>query len=485
MDTEKVLYGLVQNDYKTYVALSNPGWVTSKFHRFLCDRVQEFIERKTENAYSVLVISTPPQHGKSVTVTETLPSWFLGRYPTKKVIEISYSEDFAQRFGLRNKRKIEELGYIFGISLSKDKSTATEFELDNNRGGMISRGTTSGVTGNGANLMIIDDPVKTQQEADSEAMREHLWDEWNSSYKTRLAPDAKVILIMTRWHEDDLAGRMIANEKNVEVLNLPCEAEANDPLGRKIGEALCPEIGKGDKWLADFKAGYTTKNGSRSWNALFQGHPVSMEGNLLKREWWQYYDRLPDIVDWVMSVDATFKDKDDSDFVAIQVWGKREAEIYLIDAVKKHLDMPGTVREITRLKSMYPQVKRVLIEDKANGSAVIQVLRKSMFGVIPVEPNGGKVARVNAVSGSIESGNVYLPKNKPFTADFVDECASFPKGKHDDQVDAMSQALTRLIYWKAEPLKEKLKDPLLAAFPGLKTKKPMNAIGKGEKYVVI
>ena len=483
---EQAIIGLLQNDYTSYVTAVNEGWIATRFHRFLCRAVQEFIERKTDHAYSILVIQSPPQHGKSETITETLPSWFLGRWPRKSVIEVSYSEDFAQKFGLRNKQKLKEFGpAIFGVGLSEDKSTATEFWMENNKGGMISRGVSSGVTGNRANLLIIDDPVKTQQEADSETMREHLWDEWNSSYKTRLAPDAKVILIMTRWHEDDLAGRIIANEKNVEVLNFPCEAEENDILGRKVGEALCPEIGKDNAWLKDFKAGYATQNGTRSWNALFQGHPVSMEGNLLKREWWSYYDKLPEIIDWVMSVDAAFKDGDDNDFVAIQVWGKREAQIYLIDAVKKHLDMPGTVQEILRLKAMYPECKRILIEDKANGSAVLQTLRRKIYGVIPINPEGGKVSRVNAVSGAIESGNVHLPKDKHFTYDFVEECASFPKGKHDDQVDAMSQALNRLIYWHAEPPVEKVVDALTAAFPAFKKKSTGSMIGRGEAINVI
>lgn len=475
--SEEVLRAILQTDYCSYCEFVNPGWLVSRFHKYLCDRVQAFLERETDNAYDILVLSTPPQHGKSMTVTETLPSWVLGKNPLWKIIEISYSETFAEKFGRRNRQKIEEYGgKIFGIKLAKSPNSAVEFELENHKGVMISRGITSGVTGNGANLMIIDDPVKTQQEADSESYRERIWDEWNSSYKSRLAPGAKVIVIMTRWHEDDLAGRIIANEKNVEVLNLPCEAEVNDPLGRNIGEALCPEIGKNNKWLTDFKANYATANGTRSWNALFQGRPTSAEGNLLKREWWQDYNELPPIVDWVMSVDAAFKDGDDNDFVAIQVWGKTGADMYLIDAIKRHLNMPDTVREILRLRNLYPKCITTLIEDKANGSAIIQILRRELSGIIPINPEGGKVARVNAVSGSIESGNVYLPQNKVFTHDFVEECAAFPRGAHDDQVDCMSQALNRLIYHKAENKPKKEENPLYKAFPALKKRR-----SKGER----
>ena len=373
-----------------------------------------------------------PTHN-SITITETLPSWYLGRNPTHRVIEISYNEDFAQKFGRRNRQKIKEFGEIFGIETAKNPDSNTEFELSNNIGGMISRGVLSGVTGNPANLMIIDDPFKTREEADSETTRDKIYDEWLNSFRSRLAPGAKVILIMTRWHEDDLAGRLIKNEKNVRVINLPLEAEDNDPLGRNIGDALCPEIGKDNKWLADFKSVYLTKEGSRAWNALYQGHPTGLEGNMFKREWWRYYDELPDIVDWVMSVDAAFKDGDDNDFVAIQVWGKCEASIYLVDAVKKHLNLPDTMREIIRLRSTYPLCKTTLIEDKANGSAIINMLRKDMTGIIAVEPKGGKVSRANAIVGAIESGNVYLPHNKPFVGDFIEECAAFPNGAHDDQ----------------------------------------------------
>lgn len=481
---------VIQSDYCAYVEYTNPGWIPSRFHRFLCKTVQDFIEKKTNNAFNVLILSTPPQHGKSITVTQTLPSWYLGHYPTNKVIEISYSEDFAESFGRRNREKIKEYGeMLFGIALSPEKNTATEFELQNGIGGMLSRGIGSGVTGHGANLMIIDDPIKTQQEADSDATKNRIWNEWISSFSSRLAPDAKVILIMTRWAEDDLAGRLIDQGVNVTYVNLPLECDSKeDPLGREIGDALCPEIGKDNSWLHDFKRFMLSQEGSRTWNALYQGHPVSALGNILKREWWKYYDtehEPPEIIDWVMSVDAAFKDGEDNDFVAIQVWGKNGPNMYLIDAVKKHLDMPETCREILRLRSMYPKCKITLIEDKANGSAIIQVLRKQLHGVIGVNPEGGKVSRVNAVSGAIESGNVYLPSNKPFTEDFVNECAAFPNGAHDDQVDAMSQCLNRLIYFNSNKPMAKLKTAFEIAFPKYKPQPVHDAVGFGDTIHVV
>ena len=451
MSASDAYLALVQADYRAYCYYIHGGrWIPGKAVSYLCDRVQEFLRRDKGAAYEVLILSVPPQHGKSMTITETLPSWYLGRNPDKRVIEISYSEDFAQLFGRRNRDKIQRAGDIFGVALSRSTSSATEWEIEGHAGGMISRGILSGVTGRPADLMIIDDPIKTRQEADSETIRERIWDEWESSFRTRLQAGAKVILIQTRWHEDDLAGRMIQREPNVEVINLPCEAEENDPLGRPVGAALAPEIGKDDRWLADFKRGFLGSQGSRAWTALFQGHPTSQEGNLIKREWWRYYDALPRLAEVLISVDAAFKDGDDNDYVAVQAWGKTGPNMYLLDATKKHLDFPGTLREIRAMRRRWPEARIILVEDKANGSAVVQILRREIPGVIPVNPEGGKVARANAVSGAIESGNVYLPRNALFTGDFVDECSSFPLGEHDDQVDAMTQALNRFIYWAAE-----------------------------------
>lgn len=427
-----------------------------------------------------------PTHN-SLTVTETLPSFYLGRNPDKRVIEVSYSEDFAKKFGRRNKQKVALFGeYLFGVKLADSPNMATEFEIAGHRGGMLSRGAGSALTGNPADLIIIDDPIKNPQEAYSETYRDNLWEIWLTAIRSRLSAGAKVILIMTRWHEDDLAGRMIEFEQNVKVINLPCEAEENDLMGRDIGESLCPEIGKGDEWLEQFKLGFMTKEGSRAWNALYQGHPTSAEGNMIKREWWKFYDVLPaDIPIWCLSVDATFKEKDDSDFVSITLWGKLDNSIYLIDEVHQRLDFTGTISAIENMRARYPKISMVLIEDKANGSAIISVLRKYMTGIIPIEPIGGKVSRANAVTPTIEAGNVYLPKYAAYTEEFINELAAFPNGKHDDRVDSMSQALSRLMFFKADSGK-KNDDAESWINRVIKGKKKGNQpLGRGEKINVI
>lgn len=446
-----------KENYLDYVDYVHEGhWIRGKHLVLVCNTVQKFLENKLTNdkgqICSVLIVSMPPQHGKSQSITETLPSWYLGKYPSKRIIEVSYGDDLARKFGRRNKQKINEYGQkLFNVEISNESRSDTEFELKDHRGSMISRGIMAGLTGQPGDLIIVDDPIKNRQEADSETYRERIWEEWLNSIKTRLSAKGKVIVIQTRWHEDDLSGRIIreGTEKYYE-LNIPCEAEENDILGRNVGDALFPEIGKDNEWLQDFKKSYIGGQGSRAWNALFQGRPVSAEGNLIKREWWQFYDGLPRIATKILSIDAAFKGESTSDFVVIQVWGKTGANMYLIDQHKARMDFPTTLQAIRNMIKKHPDAHAKFVEDKANGSAIISMLRREIGGVIPVNPQGGKVARVNSVSAYIESGNVYLPRSVHWIDDFLNEASAFPNGKNDDQVDAMSQALNRFIYYYAE-----------------------------------
>lgn len=440
---------ILKSSYAAYCYFVHNGkWIDTCFHKFLAEKVQSFVETDTGNPYDILVLSTPPQHGKSMTVTETFPSWYQCKYPDRRTIVACYNDDFAGKFGRRNKSKIDEYGrFIFGVELSK--SSDRDIEFANHSGSIITRGIMSGITGNSGDLIIIDDPVKNRMEADSVTYRERLWEEWQNSIKTRTQAGTKIIIIQTRWHEDDLAGRVIRREKNVEVINLPVEAEENDILGRTVGDALCPEIGKNNEWLQSFKAGYT--DGKRAWNALFQGRPTSEEGNMFKREWWKYYDVIPEHMPLkVISVDATFKGDNNSDYVAVEVWGKLNGDFYLIDLIKKHMDFPETLKAIRYINEKYPDRHSILIEDKANGPAIIDMLRHEISGIIPVTPTESKIARANAVTGLVESGNVYLPRYAEFTDEFIEEHASFPNGVNDDLVDAATQFLNKFKFYQAD-----------------------------------
>lgn len=447
---------IARRSYLDYVIYTHAGRYKKARHiEFIADIIQFAIEKKkrmrageipVENQY--IAINMPPRHSKSMTITETLPSYYLGQFPEDRVIEISYNDTFARKFGKKNKEKIREYGReLFGVDIAKDSAAHDEWSLQNNIGGMISRGVLSGITGQGADLMIIDDPIKNREEADSETRREKTWDEWIDSFSSRLHQGAIVILILTRWHEDDLQGRLLnpqyGEPLNWQVYNFPLEAEENDILGRAIGEPLWPER-YGLAFIQE------RKRYPSSFNSLYQGRPTSQEGNILKRHWWRYYDVLPTLAIEIMSIDATFKDEKDSDFVSIQVWGKVGADMYLKDNLKARMNFPTTLQAIRNMLKKHSKVRAKFVEDKANGPAIIQVMNKEIGGFIGLDPRGGKVARVNAVSPYIESGNVFLPRNAEWVHDFVEEAASFPAGKHDDQVDAMSQGLNRLIYHYAE-----------------------------------
>lgn len=468
------------SDYQAFVLAAHKGhWKKSRAAGYLCRALQQFLEADTKNPYDILVISMPPQHGKSMTVTETLPAWVLCKNPRARIITISYNESFAAHFCRRNREKLRELGGLFGVSLAKSPCSTTEFELEGHTGGMLSRGLMSGVTGRACDLLLIDDPIKNRQEADSPTYRQRIWNEWECSYKTRLSAGAKVVVIQTRWHEDDFAGRLLKTEQNITLLNLPCAAEEKDPLGRRPGEALCPEIGKDDRWLAAFRESYLQAGGQRAWNALFQGQPTVQEGNLLNRGWWQYYEKLPPLSVRFLSLDASFKGGEGCDYVALQLWGMAEGRFYLVDALRERLGFVDTLAAVRSMLARHPATDAILVEDKANGSAVIDVLRRELPHVVAVTPQGGKVARVNAVSAAIEGGRVYLPRYAAFTGPFVEECTAFPLGAHDDQVDCMSQALHRLLFHGTPTA------PVPPPFPDFNLPKKRSPLGQGDGVRII
>lgn len=431
--------------YVKYVEYVHQGrWVPAKHLVYLCNKIQDFLNSSKE----VLILQMPPQHGKSMSVTETLPSWFIGTQPEKRCIIACYNETFARNFGRRNKAKIKEFGKeLFDIEVNPNVRSDVEFELKNGIGSINSKGLLSGITGKAADLIIIDDPIKNREEADSKTMRDKVWGEYLNSIDSRLSSNGKIILILTRWHEDDLAGRIMDTEiRDYELISFPCEAEENDILGRKKGDPLFPDppVNKDKAWLIQKKKQTETREGARTWMALYQCRPAAIEGNLLKRQWWRFYEMTPSMHTKILSVDASFEDKDDSDFVCIQVWGKRGANCYLLENIKAKMDFPATIQTIRDVCKRNKDIGIKLIEKKASGAAIIQMLRLEMPGIKEVNPQESKVSRANAVSFMLETGNVWLPKYAAWVEDLLNECSAFPNGSHDDQVDAMTQALAYL-----------------------------------------
>ena len=437
---------MAQNNYLSYCSYVNRGrWRPSNHLSVICGHLDLLVEGRIRN----LIIITPPRHGKSMTVTEGFPSYCIGRNPDSRVIEISYGDDLAKIFGEKNRQKMEEYGpSLWGVKVDQRRADKSDWGVSGHDGGMLSAGIGGSITGRGADIMIIDDPIKNRQEADSEQYRERLWGEWQNTLRTRLHPGARTVIILTRWHEDDLAGRLIREyAEDWTVLRLPALSEGDgDPLGRPAGEALWPER-YSKKSLLDTKRAI----GSRAFEALYQGNPTASEGNILKRSWWQYYHMYPSdmgehVSRLIQSWDFTFKNTDQSDYVVGQVWGKKGADSYLLDQVRDRMDLGESMRAMQAMTVKWPKATAKIVEDKANGPAIISTLRRQIPGIIPYNPEGNKKSRAYAVAPYIEAGNVHLPI--PMYAKWIDvyldELASFDAGAHDDQVDATTQALLYL-----------------------------------------
>ena len=656
-----------------------------------------------------LIISMPPQEGKSVRVAGDFPVWALMQNPDCRIVTASYGADLATRNGRAIRRRITSND--LGLTIASDNGAVGDWTLDGHEGGVFSIGIGGGVTGRPADMLIIDDPIKSRAEAESSAYRERVWDWWTDEASARLAPGAPVVLIMcmtgdtpvllpdgstkplrdvrpgddvatyedghlavakvmnwanqgpddlfsvrmksgrvvranarhpfltidtngaetwlrtdqirpgqsiltatggsgaespvpstdatsprnaracavrtttrpvgrpdigphlstpslaavpdsstdtgsrmkkwtssllnkvgaalsaasrrltrtrgrtgtassastttttparsaaysattatspsdtaspqplsapqlstwsvtpdevvavepcgredvydlqidrtenfianglvshnTRWHTDDLAGRLV--ERDVEagwqVLNIPaqCDDPAGDPLGRQLGEFMISARGRSRRQWELRKA----TAGSRSWNALYQGRPAPAEGGAFQRSWWKRWGQPPALRHGVIqSWDMTFKGTDHSDFVVGQVWAIDGPNMYLLDQARGRWSFVETVRQVELMRERWPQTTATLVEDKANGTAVIDLLSRRIPGLIPVQPQGGKEVRAAAVSPFVEAGNVWLPAGQRWADDLIEEAAAFPNSSHDDQVDALTQALT-------------------------------------------
>ncbi|QGJ93452.1 terminase [Arthrobacter phage Mufasa8] len=425
----------------------------------------DLIDRELIRAFNTpdarLIISVPPQEGKSTRCGVFFPLWVLTQKPTTRIVMTSFSDRLAKRNSRDVRNYIISDGAKLGLTMSHDKANQAEWELAKDRGGMYAVSVGGALTGTPADMLIIDDPHKGAKEADSQLQREDVWEWWTSTASTRLAPGAPVILILTRWHENDLAGMFTQGEDGHlwRVVNIPAIADHNpekgetDALGREPGQTLNSARGKRD-WAA-----IARRVGSRVWNALYQGRPSASEGNLFKRAYWMRYSTPM----WtahddgtctiptgdgslVMSWDMTFKDTKGSDYVVGQVWLHRGPNAYLLDQVRRRMTFTETVKAVEAMAAKWPQCVVKLVEDKANGTAVLDVLKAKLPGFIPVTPHESKEARASAVTPFVEAKNVWLPEAKlaPWAETLIEEAASFPNGAHDDQVDAMTQALNRI-----------------------------------------
>jgi predicted phage terminase large subunit-like protein len=393
--------------------------------------IVKHIQKMLDGEIDKLMIFMPPRHTKSETVTVRLPAYILEHDDTQRIILGAYNQTLAKKFS-RKTRKIA----ASRMKLSKERTAVEDWETET-FGGLRAAGVGCGVTGMGANWVIIDDPVKNREEANSETYREKCWDWYTDDLYTRLEPKAKIILIMTRWHEDDLAGRILASEDgpNWTVINLPALAEKDDPLGREEGEALCPErydVAALNKIRLVMGA---------SFQALYQQRPSAEEGEIFKREWWKTYREVPKLKWVVLSWDTAFKAKQENDYCACGVWGYDGINHYLLDRWKQKVNYPELKRTAKALAQKWGP-RAVLIEDKASGQSLIQELQvETSMPVVAIGVDTDKVTRAHAVTPTIEAGKVYLPESAPWLQDYIDEMASFPNGVNDDDVDQTTQYL--------------------------------------------
>lgn len=396
--------------------------------------IRSILHRVTTGEIKKLMLFMPPRHGKSEMVTVRYPAWLLEIQQDKRVIIGAYNQTLANKFSRKTRRIASER-----FEISRDRTAVEDWETMKG-GGIRAVGVGGGITGHGGNLIIIDDPVKNREEANSETYREKVWDWYTDDLYTRLEPGGAMILIMTRWHQDDLAGRILASEDgpNWTVINLPALAEgANDPLGRKEGDALCPE-----RYSVDDLQKIRQVMGA-SFNALYQQRPTAVEGEIFKREYWRYYKALPKFELIVQSWDTAFKKKRHNDFSVCTTWGIAQTGFYLIHCWKDKVEFPELKRAVIAQAAAY-QPNEILIEDKASGQSLIQeVRRETRLPIIAIPVDTDKIARAHASTPLLEAGRGFLPENAPWLADYVDELAAFPNGGHDDSVDSTTQFFTR------------------------------------------
>jgi predicted phage terminase large subunit-like protein len=451
-----------------------PSYIASQFplYRFAAhNQAIASALTKVESGYiKRLMIFMPPRHGKTMQVSEYFPAWYLGRNPENQIIASTYSNDRASDTGgkVRNYMLDPYFPKIFnGCTLSTD--TKSKNKLITNKGGiMVSVGVNGTQTGRGANLFLIDDPVKNREEAESETSRRKLVDWYRGVAYTRLMPQNAIILIMTRWHFNDLAGFLLEemSHENWAILKLPaiCE-EDNDIIGRKTGEAL---------WKSDYPLKSLEQIkitiGTREWNAQYQQTPLPAEGGMVDIRLFKKYDygeyarahmavrdgyekKLPfRIKRIVISVDTAFKESQLNDPSAFTVWGESETDCYLLNVVNKRMKYPTLKRHVIELHEFYSKFKlgqvRMLVEDKASGQSLIQdILDETRIPIIALPANPSKQVRMDSALPLIEAGKVHIPERSAWIVEYETQMARFPLWKYDDLVDSTSQYLN----WFGKP----------------------------------
>jgi predicted phage terminase large subunit-like protein len=423
---------VAKKDLMKFSEATLPGFMRSDHLDQIADRL-EAIEKGKINR---LMIFAPPRHGKTEVVSVRFPAMYLGKHQQAQIIATSYAESLAYSNSWSVRTTIESPQYQRLWPLTLDRSGAVRWQLadkENNRASYIAAGVGGGITGEGANLLLIDDPVKNKEEAESEVVREKIWSWYRTVARTRLQPDAAVVLVMTRWHTADLAGKL------VDLAKTNPKADQWEVLHLKAidnGKALWPE-----RYPLEELEKIRESIGGRDFEALYQGNPTIAEGSIFKRDWWKYYSVRPSMfLRIIHSWDTAFKIGEDLDPTVCTVWGETYDGYYLLDVWRRCVEFPE-LKKTTISMFNRDRSNAVLIEDKASGQSLIQEIRKTRIPVLAIKVDKDKVARANACTPLIQSGKVFLPEYAPWLFDYIEELSGFPHADHDDQVDSTTQAL--------------------------------------------
>lgn len=430
-----------QNQFMPFVHHVYDNFIEGRHHRIIAEKLEKIATGELKR----LIVNMPPRHSKSEFASYLMPAWFLGRNPKLKIIQATHNTELAVRFGRKVRDLIETEAYyeIFPeTKLKADDKAAGRWGTEAG-GEYFAAGVGAAVTGRGADLFIIDDP-HSEQDALSEGAFDNAYEWYTSGPRQRLQPGGAIILVMTRWGTKDLTGKLMKAQANDmmsdewEVVEFPAIMPSDKPLW--------PEFWNKDD-LLKVKAALPVSK----WNAQWQQQPTAAEGAIVKREWWQTWEKedVPPVKYIMQSYDTAFSKKETADYSAITTWGVFQPEeggadhIILLDARRGRYNFPE-LKEVALEEYEYWEPDMVIVEAKATGTPLTDELRRTGIPVLNYTPAKGrdKVTRMHTVAPIFEAGMVWAPEEK-FADEVIEECAAFPNGDHDDFVDSMTMALIR------------------------------------------